>query len=189
MVRVLGAAFAAAVAVFFWGFLFWATPLGMAAYDRVTPEQEAAISAALKASVPANGVYQIPDSMRHDSALVAERYAQGPIATVMYRAAGAPAMDPMVMVKGFGHMLVSFLVLGAMLALVAPKLPSFAERFWVMMLAAVAMTIWANLGNPIWFLQPWTHHVTVAIYDVIAWLLGGAILAWLVRPRAVSAAG
>lgn len=175
MQRLFLGAFLAAVAVFFWGFVFWGTPLSSFV---MTPAPEgAALAATLDAALPETGVYFLPDMPDGSDEAALEAHRAGPIATVFFRREGANPMGAGVFVGGFLHMFFSMLLLGLVLRAAAPALPTFARRAAFVFLAAVAVAVWANLGKPVWYFQPWDYHLGTAFYDIVAWTLAGLILA------------
>ncbi len=180
---VLGALLAA-VAIFVWGFLFWATPLSAPVFKQAP--DEAAVTQSLAANLPATGTYYIPDP-RSDAADFEARHQAGPLVTIFYREAGTPAMTPTVFLLGFLHMFISMLLAGLLLRLAAPALRTYGSKVVFVVLAGVAVGVWGNLGDPIWYYQPWTYHLMTTLYDIIAWGLGGLILARFVQAEHKSA--
>jgi len=178
----------AAVAVFLWGFAFWATPLSYNAFNHTSPETESQVAAALRSAGLADGAWQIPDPMAGgDAADMARRYADGPIVSMHIRNAGVPMMNPMVMLNGWLHMLVTFSLLALLVHGLRNRLPTWRDRFRLVAFIGVIAAIYANLGNPVWFYQSWTHHGLIALYDLVSYLIAGAVIAWAVRPDASAA--
>lgn len=79
--------FAAAVAMFITGFVFFATPLGMIAYTSADETQTAAVQAALAANLPKTGTYMVPDPSTQSGTTL---YGKGPVAMVHYNSSGFP---------------------------------------------------------------------------------------------------
>ena len=79
------------------------------------------------------------------------------------------------------RMWVSALLMGLVLRRLAPVGTGGA----VLAAATVglATAVWADLGRPIWYAQPWDYHVLFAVYELVGWVLAGAVLASFVRPR------
>lgn len=176
--------FLAAVAMFLWGFVFFGSAVGSATFSSITLEQETALAAALRQNVPADGTYVLPAPFVGNEASFAERMAAGPSAMVHFARAGSPAMDPMLMLKGFVHMLVTALLLAMLLRRFGGGLSGYGERFRLALLIGVIVAVWANLANPIWWHQSWQHHGMIALYDLVGIGLAGAVLARFVRPHA-----
>lgn len=170
----------AAVAMFVWGFLFW----GLRPVDpfaHLTLAQERAVAAVLSAELPGPGVYFLPDrDALGGDASWAERHTAGPVAFVAFRPDGANPQSPVKMLMGFLHMLATAALLGVVIRL--GRLPDYGARFGLAAAVGVAATFFAYVAQPIWFDLPWGHYLTRSIYDLVAWLLAGAVLAWFVRP-------
>jgi hypothetical protein len=183
MKRLVLSAFFAALLAFLWGFIFWTTSLSSHVFNHTTLEREAEVGKALNSLLGANGAYQIPDPLLGDPQTLNSRAQAGPIAMIHFRAQGAPAFSPRVMAEGFGHMFLSFLLLGLMLMGVAHRLPNYGDRAQMMVLLALGAALWSNLGDPIWFHQSWRYHALIALYDAVALSLGGLVLAAFIKPR------
>ena len=65
--------------------------------------------------MPADGSYVLPDPSAGDEDYFAGQMAAGPLAIVHFRRAGAAAMDPMVLLKGYIHMLLTAAIFGFIL--------------------------------------------------------------------------
>lgn len=170
-----------AVLVMIWGFLFWATPLSMGSMK--TGADEEILRPALLQSLPEDGVYFVPGfDESHEEEAFAAAHREGPLATVFFVREGSEPMRPAVFVMGFVHTLVSVLLLGLLLRLAAPALPGYGARVGFVFLAALTAAVWANLGKPIWYSHPWTFYAYSLVYDVVAWLLAGLVLARFIRP-------
>ena len=172
-----------AIVMFVWGFIYWGTG-AVDPFSHASGEGEAAVATALASSLPGAGVYFVPDMANGTVDEWVERHKAGPIAMVSFQSAGADPQSPTTMLAGFVHMLVTVGVLGA--ALLLAGLSGFADRFRLAAVIGVAATVFANLGDPIWFHAPWGFHLTVAIYDIVAWLVAGAVLAYFIKPRAAA---
>ncbi len=175
---VLGAGIGA-VLVFLWGFLFWAAlPLGDSAIQGVTNNDSAQKS--LAAMFGETGVYMVPYAKDQSDPAFQTLHKQGPIATVYFRAEGSEPMAPSTFVMGLVHEFVVLLVMGFAVAMVGG---GFASRFGVGFLAGTAGSMFAHLGGPIWWLEPWRMAWVNVGYEVVAWLLGALCLAWFIKPQ------
>lgn len=195
MIRTALGALVAAFLMFVWGFLFWGLNVAGDPFQRFERvEQEAAVSAALKAQVPGPGTYSIPYAMVGENAQDAEaierftaRHKAGPIAWVVYQPQGCDPMGGMKMPLGFLHMLVVALLLGGMLWVT--QQPCWKRRLATGLLAAAALTLWSNLRQPLWFHAPFAHHLTVAVYDLVAWSIAALVLVRFTAPESAAEAG
>lgn len=179
MGRLLVGSFVAAVAMFLIGFVFFGTPLFSNAYKTAPFETQVAVQEALKA-LPASGTYFVP--MGEDEAAMAAHRA-GPTAMLRVNLQGSEMMDPMAMVKGFVHMVVSAFLLGLLLLRVAPKIWNFGERMAVVVVASLAVVVFVRLGEPIWFGADWPFTLYVAVAEVISLIVAGFILAKWFLPK------
>ena len=184
--RIVLAAFAAAVVMFFWGFLFWAVlfqAAGVAQHSAVEGELLSTLSEAL----PETGVYFLPSGMGEDEEDFGSRHEEGPIVTVFMRHQGAPLTGADVMLGGFVHMLVVTVLMALLFQWVSPSLNSFGTRLGFVAFAGTVGTLFANFSTPIWFYQPWGFHVANCVYMVVAWTLTGVVFALILAPRASDA--
>jgi hypothetical protein len=174
MIKITLGAFAAAIAMFITGFIFFATPLGMIAYSSVPEAQQAAAQANLASNLPATGTYMIPSPSTAEGAVM---YGKGPIATVHYNNGGFSAEDPGVMLKGFIHMLIVGLIMAFALAKLDRRIPDFASRARIVVLFSVAANALAYLGEPIWYRHDWTYAIYQFVAQTVMLAVGGLIIA------------
>lgn len=184
MKRVFVGSVLAAVVMFVWGFLFWATfPFPKQILRSVGDEP--ALAALLKHHLPATGVYLLPNMKEGQSQdEFTRRHREGPLAQIVYVAEGVDPMGASVFLGGFVHMLVSAFILALALRAAAPSLGTFGARFGLVALVGLAGAVYSNLGRPIWWHQPWDYHLLYFAYDFGSWLLAGLVLAWAVRSKA-----
>lgn len=184
MKRLILGSLLAAFIVFMWGFLYWNVLPFRNAVTLPVPD-EASMSQTLGA-LPETGTYQLPDLRASESAeALVGRMSQGPIAYILLRKEGANASDPSMFINGFLHMLITALLIGLVLRRTA--LATFGARFGLVFLAGLAAAIFSNLGEPIWYFQPWGWHILQAGYDLTSWALIGLVLAKFVQPEASAA--
>lgn len=179
MKRILAATTLAAVLLFFWGFVFWTVLEPTVGVFRAAPD-EAALGQALKAHLSEEGTYFLPMDTSNMDAWTA-RHEDGPLATIMFRPQGAPPMAPSVLGAGFVHMWVSILMMAFLVRWIARFLGSFRQRFLLVAWIGAIEAVFANLGRPIWYFQPWDYHVLQAVYALSAWALVGLVLAWFLH--------
>ncbi|MEM6456877.1 MAG: hypothetical protein AAF772_17430 [Acidobacteriota bacterium] len=184
MSRMLLGAFLAALAMFFFGYIYWGMlPTGQMGFER--PADEAALTEALRAHLPTDGAYYLPGPPPAGDAGAMEawtaNHAAGPIAMISVRTSGATPMSPVLFASGFVHMLISCLILGGLLFAMRDRLPTFATRFAVAAIGGIAGATYAHLGDPIWWYTAWDFGLLKWLYDSISWVFAGAILARFVR--------
>jgi len=171
----------AAVVLFFWGFLVWgALPF---AWQIIGPApDEVALQKVLGEQLPAAGAYFVPhpSAAASDAEAHAARAKAGPIATVLVHG-GQDPNDPGPMIWGFVHMWLSALLMGLLIQRFAPI--GVGPTIGFSALVGVAAAVWADLGRPIWYAQPWSYHTLFAVYELGGWVLAGAVLGYFVRRR------
>ena len=169
----------AAVVLFAWGFVFWGlipTP-GM----HMHPD-EAALQQYLTESIPQSGAYYIPYPQDSQDAEAIARHEAGPHAFLFIRMEGESVMPPSMMIGGFLHMLITALLIGMLLRMLLPSLPTWRNRVLFVALVGVTVAFWSDFAWPIWWRTPWTFFAWMAVYDLVGWTLAGTVLARFVRP-------
>jgi len=187
MARALLGAVAGAVVLFILGFIFYATPLQGIASAELDDSRAAAVQQSLAANLPRTATYHVPFP---DTPAQNVMYGKGPIATIHYNSRGFATADPGVMLGGFLHMLaVSILMAGALLALTR-YVTDFREQMKLMVLAALAATLFMRLRDPIWYHHDWVHAVYLFVGDSISLIAAGfAILKLLPHSMKPAATG
>ena len=163
----------AAVALFFWGFLYYGAtgiPYGtLAETDDVGP--------ALNELFPTDGTYVVPSPLAEDSA---ELTARGPFAMVHIHKGGSDMMSASFLIGGFLHGFVYCLLLGLLLQQICKK-TQFWGRVGFLTLAGVAGAVMARAGDAIWWLQPWGWQLSNILYTVIGSAIAGLVLAKFIK--------
>lgn len=169
----------AAIAIFFWGFMFWAL---FASIDmQESSQDELALQQALAEHLPKSGTYYIP-SLDERSDEYAQRHRSGPIAMIFVKLEGAAPMNPVSMLAGFLHEAIFAFLIGLLLLMALPALASYRRRVLFVTFMGVTAAFWSDFAYPIWWSHPWGFHVMNAFYSVVAWLIAGLILARFVAP-------
>ena len=171
---------AATIAMFIWGAVFWMSPMPYSVLGR-TPD-DAAAGKALIEHFPANATYVLPGMYNAEDKLAA-LHKSGPLAMIHMRREGAEMMEPAVLALGFLHELVTVMLMGALLALAGPSLPTYVSRVRFLTLAGMAVAVFTDLGAPIWWRHPWPFHLVSALYTVTAWFVAGLVLAAVLPTR------
>ena len=172
--RILIASLLSAVALFFFGFLWWGILMPIAKPSKVITD--AALIETLRASMPESGWYFYPDYTH------SEHNDAGPMAIVNFHT-DMPNMGLM-MATGIGHMFISALLVSVSLAF-SPR-RTFPERFAFVFFVGLIVAVWADLGNMIWWRHPplWTAYNFA--YDLLSWSIAGIIIAFIVRPSGMA---
>jgi len=178
MIKLLLGSFLASVAVFLFGAAYWMSGPTMKLF--AAPNQPEAFGKSLLEHLPLSGVYVYPPALgteaQHDAAS-----RQGPIALIHYHREGMPAMDPTMLVRGFLVIWVTFSFVALLLQLTVPALPTYGSRVLVVVVTGLIVAANSDLGATVWW-----HHApqfagASALYNVLAFLIGGLILAKFVR--------
>ncbi len=181
----LGSAIAA-VALFFWGFVYWGvSPLPYTALKTVANEMAA--GQALLEHFPQSGTYYLPDPQNPDIDEMNALHRQGPVAMVDIDVDGAVPQSPIVMLAGFAHILITTLMISLLMRLTGDALATYGDRVLFVFLAGVIVAFWARISDVIWWGLGLPWQMYNAIYDVSSWLIAGLILAKFVGPKPASA--
>lgn len=186
MKKLAVASLLAAVAMFIWGFAFWATGLSDP-FNHLSAGASRTVVGGLKASITESGAYQLPDYYAVDEDEFVSRHKEGPIVTIFYQATGADPQSPVKLLQGFVHYLVTAVILAFVLKTAANGLAGYGDRLKLMIVIGLAATIYGNLGKPIWFHHDWGYHLSVGLYDFVAYVVTGAVLAYFIKGEAEAA--
>jgi hypothetical protein len=171
----------ASVALFLWGFLYWGlSHFPYQAWKR-SSDDEAAQKALLEL-FPEDGTYYVP-GRKHDAATLERLFRQGPLVFVhMLRRDGRPPLDPGIMIRGFALNVVVAALVALLLWQARGGLPDYLSRLLHASLAGVIASLMIDCGDAIWWEVSWVWKLRQAIYNCVAFVIGGAILAYFVTP-------
>lgn len=187
--RILLSALLAAVAIFIWGFIFWAAlPFGQQSMNMITNED--AVRTSLNDNLGSSGVYFFP-GMDHNAAdkAAAEKSFQdkakaGPMGLVLFKKEGGDPMAPAQMVWGFVHSFISAVLMGILLVMALPALPMYGQRVAFVTLGGIFASYMVLSGFVNWWYFPIGFAIANGVYLIIAWLIAGLILARLIGEMA-----
>ncbi len=165
----------AALVMFFWGFIYY----GLSGVPYRALQDSTGFAAAVS-SLPADGAYIVPDP-RMDEAAMAEAMKTGPYAIVHYRK--APREMGATMLQGYLHEFVSCLLLAVLLFRCRTSLTTYGCRVMFSLVVGVLIAFFSHGCSAIWWQQSWSWHLMMMLYDVVAWLLAGLVLAKFVTPE------
>jgi len=182
VVRIVIASLMASVLMMAWGWFFWGFSGIPSKYIDRLPEEKDAV-AAIRRHIAEPGMYHAPywPAEKNPEACQAyqERVKAGPLLWIIYHA-GEDMQDPIVYVRGFVHMIAMTLLAGGLLAMAAPRLPSYPARFgFVVVIGLLAATV--ALSDAVWFHHPWDFQLMVAGSALVSWILTALVLALLVK--------
>ena len=174
MIKLAIGAFAAAIAMFITGFIFFATPIGMIAYSTANETQNATVQAALAANLPQTGTYMVPNPSTQSGTTL---YGQGPVATVHYNSKGFSLSDMSGIGYGFVQELIVCILLAAALSTLDRRIPDFASRAQIVVLFSIAASGMINLGNPVWLHHDWSYWIYSFVAESAMLIVAGLVIA------------
>ncbi len=183
--RALIAAIAGMVALVVWGMIFWgllADPLGV--FHKIP--NDAAVTATLLQGELATGTYFMPWPRNTPEAFESfvAQHKSGPFFRLSYVREGVDPNSPGKLLIGCLHyLIVAAIAVG--LTMVSGS-SSFGRRFAVVFGGGLLGSIFITAGDPIWFHLPWDYTRAVLLYELISWLLLGAIVAKLAPPASAA---
>jgi hypothetical protein len=182
MIRLFIGSFAAAIAMFFAGFLYFAGPIAMLGYSEANELQSATVQTALAANLPTTGTYMIPNPATQSGTTL---YGRGPIATVNYNSNGFSLESMDALLPGFILYLVVAVLMAGALSQLDRRVPDFRSRAVIVICFSLAASALMTLGNPIWLHYDWSFAIFTFVGDSLMLILGGLILArWFMPTKA-----
>lgn len=186
---VLGAVLASAV-MFIWGAVFWMLLPNQFAVTRSLPtEKQIAVTEVLKTQLTADGAYWLPspdeaqDRADNPNSPFMQRHRQGPVVQIMYHMSGIEPMSPAVLGMGFMHNLVCNLFVAVLIVWLRATLCCFGSRATFAVSLGLFSGLWVEVRQVIWMHYPLDYQLFCVAYDVSTWLLGGLVLAAIVRTK------
>jgi len=193
MIRIVIGSIVGGIAQFFVGFVFWGIPLLSRIPFSVAPDpQNAAVQTALAQNLTTTGTgtYYIPWP---DSAAGSVLHGRGPVALIFFNTNGFAQMSSSALVTGLILSVVTMLLLGVALNIVAARVTDFPSRAKLVVLVAVATVLYFTLTMPVYnYYMPWGYWIYSALSELVGFVAGGLILARWFVPHAdarVSVAG
>lgn len=165
-----------------WGLLFWGLLYQYVDVYRTLPGDRRVLDL-LVAQGTATGTYFVPWPRNTPETFAAflQQHRSGPFFQLSYIREGIDPQAPGKLALGLLHYLLVTIVAAALLALATPAAAPWWRRGLVVMMAGLLGTLFIRLGDPIWFHLPWHFALGQAVYEVVAWLILGSLLAALVR--------
>jgi hypothetical protein len=164
------------------GFLFWGTPLSLLAFNRIDEAQSTTLQLALAQTLSATGTgaYAIPATNTANGSVL---YGKGPIATIHYNISGFPVVDSGALLSGLILALVTGVLIALALGAVGNRVIDFASRARVAVLFALAITLYTEIGQPIFNHYGYGYWVYLFFSDFLGLSLCGLIIARWFLPR------
>ncbi len=174
--RVVLAAVVCAIALFFFGFLWWGVLMPIIKPANVLEDEQ--LTQQMSSSLKTSGLYIYPD------------YSQAPADTDIpmvfaYYYTTGPNM-PLMMGGGLLHMFVTSLLAGVLL--IKLNLRDWSTRVFTVFFLGLFVAVWADIGNMIWWRHPLAWTMFHFGYDALSWLVAALVLATLIKPTDASSA-
>jgi hypothetical protein len=187
MIRIVIGSIVGGIVQFLVGFIFWGTPLSRLAFSVASDAQNAAVQTKLAQNLLATGTYYVPWP---DTAQGTILHGRGPVAMIFFNTGGFPQMQASSLIGGLVLSIVSMLLLGLALHRIADRVPDFASRGRIVVLAALAVVLYSVIGQPIYnFFMPWGYWVYLAVSLLVGFIAGGLVLARWFVPYAAARSG
>ncbi len=167
----------AAVAMFIFGAIYWSSPI-MGVGSKSIADDES-VQGLLRQAFPETGIYWVPgtDLYTQDPERYTSLHEAGPMAMINIVQDPGPPMAAETFVAGFIHEWVVCFLIGLLLMKAAPALPGYGSRVGFVFFAGLVMALFVNLGAVIWWRMPLAFQLADGLYNVVAWLLAGLVLA------------
>ncbi|MCW3836433.1 hypothetical protein ACFQ1E_10595 [Sphingomonas canadensis] len=181
MRRLVLGSFAAGLAMWVVGFIFWGPLLGWIPFTAASEANQATLQQALRTTLgpTGTGVYAVPSP---DTQIGTVLHAQGPVAIVQFTNAGFPAFDTQALLWGLVLAIVCGFVMGLGLRIAGAHL-GFGDRVKLVLLVAVAVAGYSDIGQPVFNHAPWRYWTFAFVADVAAWGVAGVIFARWFLPQ------
>jgi hypothetical protein len=170
----------AALAMFFWGFLYWGAPHAIPYKATHTVPDDAAAMEALQKAFPVSGYYLLPSPLK-GSAQMQEGAKRG-LAQVNIIKESLPAMDPKAMALGFLHCYLVALFLTVLLTRLAPSFQCTSCRVRFAAMIGLLLALY-DFGQAIWWKHPIGWVSVAAFYNFTEFVIAGLVLAKFVTPK------
>jgi hypothetical protein len=188
MVRILIGSILGGLAQWIVGALFWATPFSKLAFHVAGDMQNAAVQQSLAQNLTptGTGTYYIPWP---DTAQGTVLHGKGPVAMIHFNISGFPVMSGSSLLAGLILSIVTMLLIGLALHVVAGRVQDFASRVKLLVLFSVAATLYFTLGEPVFnYYLPWGYFIYLALSQVLGMIVGGLVIVRWFMPAAIARA-
>lgn len=162
----------AALAIFFWGFIYYG--ISGAPYRSLQPSTT--LAPALE-KLPASGTYIVPDPRGGTDMST----YHGPVAVLNYNA--SPRSMGATMALGYFHSYLCCLLLALLLWRVGKWLDTFKCKFGFCFLVGLLVAVFSKGGDFTWWHVSGTWALAQIAYDLAAFALAAPILIKLVTPK------
>jgi hypothetical protein len=175
-----------AVVLFIWGAIFWMNPLPYSVLPQAKDEGQ--LGAMLREHLPRSGTYLLPHPSDPPET-INKLSLDGPTATIHMIREGRPALEPRVFIVGFIHGFAVVLMIGMLMTIALPALPTYGSRVRLATLFGIASALFVHGGSVIWMHEGRAWHYVNAIYEVSSCVIVGLVLAAFIKPATVPPRG
>ncbi len=184
MVRTVLGGLVGGIVLYLVGFIFWGTPLSGIAFSTIDAQASANLQAALGQglTLSGTGTYIVPNPATQQGTTL---FGQGPIATVHFNTSGFPVVDSGSLLAGLVLALIAGLLIAFALR-IAAKGEAFAARVKIVVLIALAITLYVHIGQPIFNHYGYRYFVYSFLADFLGFAAAGVVIARWFGPRAVT---
>jgi hypothetical protein len=157
-----------------WGMGFWGAISPAAGMFKTLPNEPAVTKALGNLST---GTYFVPWPMNTPETRRAfrDRHVAGSFYQLSFVREGVDPESGRKMLLGVFHHLVAAVI--TVLLVVVSGAATRWRIFGTVVLSGSLGTVFATLGNPVWFHLPWPHALGRAGYELVAWILLGTVCA------------
>jgi len=189
MVRIVIGSVVGGLAQWIIGAIFWATPLSRIAFHVAGDSANANVQLALAQNLTptGTGTYYVPWP---DTAQGTIMHGHGPVALIHFNTSGFALMDSASLIEGLILSIVSILLIGLALQTVGGRVQDFASRAKLVLLFAVAATLYFHDRQPVFnYYMPWGYFLYLGLSQVVGLAAGGLVLVrWFMPNSAASSA-
>ena len=189
MKKILLAGLLGGIILYIWGAAAWVViPLHKGSLHRMANEES--VVAAMKTGLPVKGVYLFPgmpgggmDTAASQAAMnaYARKYEQGPTGMVIYDPGGLSPMMTGQMIIGFIVDVLCAFLAAWLLARSTAAGAGYVARVCFCGLLGILITLFGDVGRWNWMNFPLDYTTAVAADTVIAWVLAGLGIGWLIK--------
>ncbi|MCG8435340.1 MAG: hypothetical protein MJA83_15055 [Gammaproteobacteria bacterium] len=180
MKKYLLGVFLAALAMYVWGTVYWLSPIPYLAVN-TTPD-DASAGRALLEYFPESGTYTVPGPAVEPEQAV-ELSIEGPVAFVHLAREGRDPFSPTPFIIGFVQHILFAILISGLLFIGGSSMARYQDRVKLIAVAGFISAFFVRTSNTIWQGLPVEWELVNGIYEIVAWLLAGTVLAAFYQPK------
>jgi hypothetical protein len=175
--RLLLATIVGTVVLVAWGMLFWGMLAPRLGVFHALPDAPG-VTATLVGTGTTTGTYFMPWPRDTPEAFArfVRQHETGPFYRLSYVTEGVDPNSPGKLMVGTLHYVTVAAIAVGLSGLAGPQR---RRRFAVVVLAGLLGSDFITVGDPIWFHMPWDYVRGVLVYEIVSWILLGAVTARL----------